>query len=311
MRFKKIIAISMITAGTLIFLVLILGLLVPTSVLNKLSKNKPATDTAQVVTTTEDGKKVVETVNPSTGEKVVTVTDPTTGQTVTTKTSASGEKTTIAADGTTTTTPPSNGGTTPTTPTIPTTPTTPTTPTNPAVSKPVVSISVSPSTITSGASATLGWSATNSPTSCTASGGWSGTKAASGTQSVSPTSSTSYTLSCTNAGGSGSATASITVNAVVLACGQGGTCHSSDITGHSTSGDCRSAINKNGGGLAAYAIPSSFLSTHQPKKSITGTLCGKVYSANLRNDNGDHKGPTVGGSTYDTWMSNFYIGPYN
>lgn len=82
------------------------------------------------------------------------------------------------------------------------------------VPKPVVTISANPISVTSGGSSNLTWSATNSPTSCTASGRWSGTKASSGTASTGSlaTSATpyTYTLSCTNAGGTGSATTSVT-----------------------------------------------------------------------------------------------------
>ena len=82
------------------------------------------------------------------------------------------------------------------------------------VPKPVVTISANPISVTSGGSSNLTWSATNSPTSCTASGRWSGTKASSGTASTGSlaTSATpyTYTLSCTNAGGTGSATTGVT-----------------------------------------------------------------------------------------------------
>ena len=61
------------------------------------------------------------------------------------------------------------------------------------------SLSASPSTITSGSSSILAWSATNA-TSCTASGGWSGAKATSGSQSTGAlTANTTYTLTCTGA----------------------------------------------------------------------------------------------------------------
>lgn len=65
---------------------------------------------------------------------------------------------------------------------------------------PTVNFSASPSTISPGGSATLTWSSTGA-TSCTAGGGWSGSKAISGTQSVSPTSTTVYTIDCTGTGG--------------------------------------------------------------------------------------------------------------
>jgi hypothetical protein len=74
---------------------------------------------------------------------------------------------------------------------------------------PAVTFSASPAFITSGQSATLTWSSTNT-TSCTASGGWSGTKAISGSLAVAPTASTTYTLTCI--GASGTATQSTVVS---------------------------------------------------------------------------------------------------
>ena len=75
---------------------------------------------------------------------------------------------------------------------------------------PTVTLTASPTTITSGQSSLLSWSSTNA-TSCTASGGWTGSRATSGTQSVSPTSTTTYTLGCTGAGGTASQSADVTV----------------------------------------------------------------------------------------------------
>jgi len=78
---------------------------------------------------------------------------------------------------------------------------------------PTVTITVAPTTITVGESATLTWSSTNA-TSCTASGAWSGAQATSGTHSESPQSGNStYTLTCSGAGGSAQASAQLTVNA--------------------------------------------------------------------------------------------------
>ncbi len=77
---------------------------------------------------------------------------------------------------------------------------------------PVVSLSASPLSITSGQSSTLTWSSTNA-TSCTASGGWTGAKSTSGTQSVSPTINTAYTLTCTGSGGSASQSVTVAVTA--------------------------------------------------------------------------------------------------
>jgi hypothetical protein len=78
---------------------------------------------------------------------------------------------------------------------------------------PTVSLTSSPLTVTSGGSATLSWS-TSHATSCTASGGWSGSKATSGSQATGAlTTSTTYTLTCTGGGGSASATVTVRVAA--------------------------------------------------------------------------------------------------
>ncbi len=75
-------------------------------------------------------------------------------------------------------------------------------------------ISVSPTTIVAGQSATLTWS---SNANCTASGGWTGAQAANGTIDVTPTTTGTvpYTVTCFGAGYSGTATqtANLTVNA--------------------------------------------------------------------------------------------------
>lgn len=77
---------------------------------------------------------------------------------------------------------------------------------------PTVTLSAAPTSVASGGTATLTWTTTNA-TSCTASGGWSGTKATAGT-ATSPaiTTATTFTLSCTGAGGT--AQNSVTVSIV-------------------------------------------------------------------------------------------------
>jgi hypothetical protein len=83
-----------------------------------------------------------------------------------------------------------------------------------AAATPTVSISVNPTSVTVGQSATLTWSSTNA-SACTASGAWTGTQATSGTQSETPAASgnSTYTLTCSGAGGSANASAALTVNA--------------------------------------------------------------------------------------------------
>lgn len=136
--------------------------------------------------------------------------------------------------------------TTPTTPTT-TTATTPTTPkpTTPTGSAPVVSISVSPNIIVAGNSATISWSVSNSPTSCTAGGSWSGSKAAGGSQSTGAIAAAGvydYMLSCSNARGQSSATARLTVNKpapVVVYCGGQSPCYGrSEMAAHASPSSC-------------------------------------------------------------------------
>ena len=77
---------------------------------------------------------------------------------------------------------------------------------------PTVSLTAVPSTLAAGASTTLTW-ASQDATACTASGGWSGTQQVNGSITISPTSTTGYTITCTNAYGSGHAAVLVTVQA--------------------------------------------------------------------------------------------------
>jgi uncharacterized protein (TIGR03118 family) len=76
-------------------------------------------------------------------------------------------------------------------------------------------LTVAPTTITAGQSATLTWSS-NLGTGCTASGAWTGAQPATGTLDVTPTATgtVTYTLTCSGSGYSGTATqsATLTVN---------------------------------------------------------------------------------------------------
>ena len=76
-----------------------------------------------------------------------------------------------------------------------------------------MTLSASPSSVTSGGTTTLTWSTTNA-TSCTAGGSWSGSKSTSGTAASSAlTASSTFTLSCIGSGGSTSQSATVTVTA--------------------------------------------------------------------------------------------------
>ncbi|MBX4187217.1 MAG: right-handed parallel beta-helix repeat-containing protein, partial [Candidatus Doudnabacteria bacterium] len=90
------------------------------------------------------------------------------------------------------------------------TPTTPPPP-PPTPTLPTATISVAPTSITSGLSATLTWSSTNA-TSVSINQGI-GTVAASGTRSVNPTVTTTYTITATNTDGTVTASTTLTVGA--------------------------------------------------------------------------------------------------
>jgi hypothetical protein len=82
----------------------------------------------------------------------------------------------------------------------------------PAPSAPSVTLSANPTLVAQGGSSTLTWTSSNA-TSCTASGGWTGTQTTSGSTSTSQLNGTTiYTLTCSNAAGataSQSATVSV------------------------------------------------------------------------------------------------------
>jgi hypothetical protein len=98
------------------------------------------------------------------------------------------------------------------------------------VASPTVSLSASPGSLSSGSSAMLSWSATNA-SSCTASGGWSGSMAMSGSKSTGAlTSSQTYTLACSGSGGSASQSVTVNVSPVTTAGGPSCSASSGGLT---------------------------------------------------------------------------------
>ena len=83
-------------------------------------------------------------------------------------------------------------------------------PSTPSAPLPSVTLSTSNSSVPTGQSTTLTWSSSNA-NSCSASGSWSGTKATSGSEEVSNIDygSNTFSLSCTGAGGSSSASLTV------------------------------------------------------------------------------------------------------
>ena len=110
------------------------------------------------------------------------------------------------------------------------------------IATPVVSLSVTPSSIAPGETANLVWSVSNSPSSCTAGGSWTGVKASAGSQPVSQAAAGTYDylLSCTNSGGTASATASLIVAAptAVYCSGQTPCYGNSQMAAHASIGSC-------------------------------------------------------------------------
>lgn len=80
---------------------------------------------------------------------------------------------------------------------------------------PMLDLVAAPLSIIAGSSTELSWNSSN-VTTCTASNGWSGSKALNGTQSVSPLVTTTYTLECMGAGGAVSDSVTVTVLAAPL-----------------------------------------------------------------------------------------------
>ena len=79
---------------------------------------------------------------------------------------------------------------------------------------PTLTLTATPASIAYHGSSSLSWLSTNA-TSCTASGGWSGTEPASGTFTTPAlTTTTTYTLTCTGIGGTATQSATITVAAL-------------------------------------------------------------------------------------------------
>ncbi len=76
---------------------------------------------------------------------------------------------------------------------------------------PTISLQLGSTQITSGNSTTLGWN-TSGASNCTATGGWSGSRATSGSLTVKPSATTTYTLSCRNISGTTTVSTMLTVN---------------------------------------------------------------------------------------------------
>jgi mannan endo-1,4-beta-mannosidase len=89
-----------------------------------------------------------------------------------------------------------------------------------AVTQPVVTLTPSVSTVATGQSVTLKWTATEAQ-GCTASGGWSGSQPTTGSQTTSPLSATTrFALTCTGSGGSATQATTVAVSSASSSAGQ-------------------------------------------------------------------------------------------
>ncbi len=121
---------------------------------------------------------------------------------------------------------------------------------NVPVASPTVSFSSASTQLSSGQSTTLNWSSNNT-TSCSASGGWTGTQATSGSTTVSPTATTTYDLSCTGAGGTVTAPA-VTISVATVS-STGGTTTGSGCTYNGAMSPC---IGSTTGSVGGWGTPS-------------------------------------------------------
>lgn len=119
-------------------------------------------------------------------------------------------------------------------------------------SPPSVTISASPTTVTSGGSSKITWSSQN-VTSCAASGNWSGAQATNNSTGISTgplTANATYTLTCTGPGGTASNSASVTITAP-----------SGGGTSHTGSGSTSGSNNNSGSGGSTTHAPGTSAAT--------------------------------------------------
>ena len=138
---------------------------------------------------------------------------------------------------------------------------------------PTVTISASPTSIATGSVSSLTWKSTNA-SSCTASGGWSGSQAISGNVSTGVlNASTSYSLTCSGPGGTGSAKASVTVTAPPT---------TSTGTGSTTPSGSGSSGTSSGSGSTSTSSSSSPSGQAMPTGNFT--YAGHTFTRTFADD---------------------------
>lgn len=165
----------------------------------------------------------------------------------------------------------------------------------PPVVSPAITLSVSPASLSAGSAATVSWSVANSPTSCTASGAWSGSKGSSGSQSTGSKNAGTYTyvLTCSNKGGTTSKSASLTVKAAPVYCGGKTPCYGkSTLASHTAASSCwawsgdwvlditsyQSHHKDRDGASSSQLAKSSSVCNHSVKGFLDGTAAIPGYT---------------------------------
>lgn len=206
-------------------------------------------------------------------------------------------------------------------------------------SAPTVQLSVEPATIPAGSVATISWSTTGNPTSCEATGGWSGSKTIEGNESTgrkTQQTTYTYTLTCRNSGGEATASAILTVSAPdstpsnsqvattkptpaapqVTYCGGRSPCYGpKDMAARVAKGNCYGW-----NGELVFNVTSLDEQYHKPLTQIdsveTSTICGKDLGPALRGQIGvpgadahAHKSSTINNTQAN--LLQFFVGYYD
>lgn len=144
---------------------------------------------------------------------------------------------------------------------------------------PTVSLTADPGTVAVGNAAALSWTTTGSPSSCTASGAWTGAKTPFGAESserFATIGNFTYTISCTNAAGTAEASTTIAVSKTAGASGKSSSSSSSSSGSGSSSGGSSAGKNYCSGRVPCYSTKE--VASHNSKGNCWGWLGDRVIN---------------------------------
>lgn len=206
-----------------------------------------------------------------------------------------------------------------------------------AVPAPTVTVTAKPDTTTAGNFSALTWTTTGSPSSCTASDSWTGVKTPFGAEStgrIPNAGNYKYTLSCKNAGGTGTATVTLAVGpanapppaapagntagsssqtTTVTYCGGRSPCYGpNDVAKHGSSGNCWGwlgdrVINVSGFDASFHAARSGISNIQVSGvcgKDLTPAVSGSVSTS----DSPGHDHAKGAKSSADSSYAGYYAG---